>query len=121
MYSHSLYVYIIIGLDVSTNISPVREHVIKDASLRKESVAGDKTDEGIKILDIEDAQETVIRDPSGEGEAGADPEPVRRAGKTELRGEERAGRGHQPEEGPDQLGAAGAGASGERDHLRQAG
>ena len=82
---------------------------------------GDKTDKVIKMVDIEVTQKTKIRDPSREGEAGAEPEPVTRAGKTELRGEERAGRGHQPEEGPDQLGAAGAGASGERDHLRQAG
>jgi hypothetical protein len=76
--------YIIIGLDVSKNISLGREYVIKYASLGKESVEEDKTDEGIKILDIEDAQETVIRDPSGEGEAGADPELVTGAGKTEL-------------------------------------
>ena len=52
---------------------------------------GDKTDKVIKMVDIEVTQKTKIRDPSREGEAGAEPEPVTRAGKTELRGEERAG------------------------------
>ena len=60
--------YTISGQDVIKDISHVRGYVIRDASHKKEGVARDKTDEENKILDTEDAQETVTTDPNGDGE-----------------------------------------------------